>query len=165
KYSIGGGFRVSKKSDTWVNASYTDDLQETGSSAFLTDKRFFSFFEPRLLNISLFHHHITKNISLEHKITPYLLAETELSRSNITTTYDYTFFVDNTAFKEFRMSIAKLSFQWNPFNTFEPVGENEVEKEGFPNFSLQISKSFKDVLGSNFNFFKADFRTIYKLDF
>lgn len=165
KYSIGGGFRIFKRTDTWIDFSYTDDLQETGSSAFLTDKRFFSFFEPRLLNISLFHHHITKNISLEHKITPYLLAETELSRSNITTTYDYTFFVDNTAFKEFRMSIAKLSFQWNPFNTFEPVGENEVEKEGFPNFSLQISKSFKDVLGSNFNFFKADFRTIYKLDF
>lgn len=163
KYNMTGGARLSKASDTWINLSYTDDLQETGSSTYLTDKRFFSFFEPRLLNIDLFHHHITKAISLEHKITPYLLSETQLSRSNITTTYKYTFFVDDTAYKEFRMSIAKVSLQWNPFNTFENMGDLEVEKEGFPNFTLQMSQSFKNVIGGDFNFFKADFRTFYKL--
>ena len=165
KYNITGGFRLSKDSGTWVNLAYTDDLQETGSSTFLTDKRFFSFFEPRLLNISLFHHHVTKSIALEHRITPYLLSETQLSRSNVNPTYAYTFFVDDTAFEEFRMSIAKVSLQWNPFNTFETVGDVEVEKDGFPNFTLQMSKSFKDVLGSDFNFTKIDFRTIYKLDY
>src|SRR5690606_22805270 len=55
KYSFGGGFRVSEKNNSWVNLSYTDDLQETGSTNFLTDGRFFQFFEPRLLNIDLFH--------------------------------------------------------------------------------------------------------------
>lgn len=164
KYSIGGGFRLSKRSDTWIDFAYTDDLKETGSSTFLTDKRFFSFFEPRLLNISLFHHHITKNIFFEHSITPFLISETEVSRSNIYTTYDYSYFVDDTAYNDFRMSIARVSLQWNPFNTFESVGDVEVEKEGFPNFTLQVSKSFKDVLGGDFNFFKADFRTIYVLD-
>ena len=73
KYSIGGGFRISKENQTWINLSYTDDLTETGSSTYLTDKRFFSFFEPRLINISLFHHHITKAVSFDHRITPYLL--------------------------------------------------------------------------------------------
>ena len=165
KYSIGGGFRLSKDSETWVNASYTDDLQETGSSTYLTDKRFFSFFEPRLLNINLFHHHITKAISLEHKITPYLLSETQISRSNVSPTYDYTFLVNDTAYEEFRLSIAKISLQWNPFNTFEEEGDIEIEKEGFPNFTLQLSKSFDDVLGGDFNFFKVDFRTIYKLNY
>lgn len=164
KYSIGGGFRLSKASVTWINLSYTDDLKETGSSTFLTDKRFFSFFEPRLLNINLFHHHITKTVSLEHRITPYLLSETQLSRSNINPTYNYTFFVDDTAFEKFRLSIAKVSLQWNPFNTFENIDHVVVEKEGFPNFTLQVSKSFKDVLGSDFNFTKVDFRTIYKLE-
>ncbi|MEO8773618.1 MAG: hypothetical protein ABI263_03790 [Gelidibacter sp.] len=165
KYSIGGGFRLSKDSGTWVNLSYTDDLQETGSSNFLTDKRFFSFFEPRLLNINLFHRHVTKTVSLEHRITPYLLSETQLSRSNVNPTYDYSFLVDGTAFEEFRISMAKVSLQWNPFNTFEPIGDVEVEKEGFPNFTLQLSKSFKDVLDGDFNFSKVDFRTIYKLDY
>ena len=71
KYKIGGGFRINEASNTWVNLSYTDDLQETGSSNFLTDKRFFTFFEPRLLNIDLFHRHITKSIAIEHKLTTY----------------------------------------------------------------------------------------------
>lgn len=164
KYSGGGGFRLSKNFNTWLDFSYTDDLKETGSSTFLTDKRFFSFFEPRLLNISLFHRHITKDISLEHKITPYLLSDTQLSRSNINPTYDYIFFVDGKAYDEFRLSMAKVSLQWNPFNTFETENGIEVEKEGFPNFTLQLSKSFKDLLRSDFNFFKADFRTIYRLD-
>lgn len=165
KYSIGGGTRISKDSETWLNIAYTDDLQETGSSTFLTDKRFFSFFEPRLLNIDRFHHHITKQISLDHRITPYLLSETQLSRSNINPTYDYTFVVDDKVFEEFRLSIAKISLQWNPFNTFEKVDDLDVEKEGFPNFTLQLAQSFKDVLGGDFNFFKADFRTIYKIDY
>lgn len=165
KYSVGGGFRVSKETKTWINLSYTDDLQETGSSNFLTDKRFFSFFEPRLLNIDLFHHHITKAISLEHQITPYLLSETQLSRSNNTTTYDYSFLVDGRDYREFRMSMAKISLQWNPFNTFETIDDVSVETEGFPNFTLQLSQSFKNILNSDFNFFKADFRTIYKLQY
>lgn len=165
KYSIAGGVRVSKENSTWINVSYTDDLQETGSSNFLTDKRFFSFFEPRLLNIDLFHHHITKSISLEHKITPYLLSETQLSRSNNTTTYDYAFLVDGKEYREFRLSNAKISLQWNPFNTFEKVNNVSVETEGYPNFTLQLTKSFKDVLNSDFNFFKTDFRTIYKESF
>ena len=163
KYSIGGGFRISDENETWINLSYTDDLQETGSSNFLTDKRFFSFFEPRLLNINLFHHHITKAITLEHRITPYLLSETEVSRSNNTTTYSYAFAVDGKEYKEFRLSMAKVSLQWNPFNTFETVDDIKIEKEGFPSFTLQLSQSYKDILSSDFNFFKADFRTIYRL--
>ncbi|MGJ8591176.1 MAG: hypothetical protein ACSHXF_01435 [Aquaticitalea sp.] len=164
KYSIGGGFRISDENETWINLSYTDDLQETGSSDFLTDKRFFSFFEPRLLNIDLFHHHITKAIALEHQITPYLISETQLSRSNITSTYNYLFEVDDKDYQEYRLSNAKVSLQWNPFNTFETVNDLIVEKEGFPNFTLQLTKSFKDILGSDFNYFKTDFRTIYKVN-
>lgn len=163
KYKIGGGFRLSERLGTWVNLAYTDDLQETGSSTFLTDKRFFSFFEPRLLNINLFHRHITKSISLDHRLTPYLLSETQLSRSNITPTYGYTFVLGDRSYNEFRLSMAKISLQWNPFNTFETIDQVEVEQEGYPNFTLQLSQSFKDVFGSDFNFFKADFRTIYQL--
>lgn len=165
KYSIAGGARLSKDSGTWLNLSYTDDLEETGSSTFVTDKRFFSFFEPRLLNIDKFHRHITKKISLDHRITPYLLSETQLLRSNVTPTYDYSFLIDDTVFEEFRLSIAKISLQWNPFNTFHTQNDLEVEKEGFPNFTLQLTKSFKDVIGGDFNFFKADFRTIYRLNY
>jgi len=98
KYSIGGGFRVNKASNTWVNLSYTDDLEETGSSNFLTDT-------------------------------------------------------------------AKLSLQWSPFSTFDIIEDNVVAiKDGYPKFSLQFTKGFRSVFGSDFNFSKIDFRTVQQFN-
>jgi hypothetical protein len=37
--------------------------------------------------------------------------------------------------------------------------------EGFPQFTLQLTKSFKDVINGDFSFFKTDFRTLYKLNY
>tara|TARA_R110002050_G_scaffold57866_4_gene130163 strand:+ start:5148 stop:6419 length:1272 start_codon:yes stop_codon:yes gene_type:complete len=164
KYSIGGGFRLAEKTNTWLNFSYTDDLQETGSTKFLTDKRFFQFFEPRLLNIDLFHKHITKSIDLEHQLTPHLLTETQLAISKINPTYNYSFNFDGNTFENFDLSIAKIALQWSPFSTYETSqnGFKEI-KEGFPKFTLQYTKSFKDVFKSDFNFSKLDFRTIHQI--
>jgi hypothetical protein len=161
KYSIGGGFRVNKSSNTWVNLPYTDDLKETGSSNFLTDKRFFTFFEPRLLNINLFHRHITKSIGIQHKISNHLLSETQFSTSKINPTYNYNFVLDNASYNTFDLSTAKLSLQWSPFSRFELKDDQiAVTKDGFPKFTLQFTQGFKSVLGSDFNFSKLDFRTI-----
>lgn len=164
KYKIGGGFRLNEKHNTWFNVSYVDDLKETGSSAFLTDSRSFSFFEPRLLNINLFHKHITSSVSLEHEITPQLYSKTELAISNIRPTYDYNFVLDNNSYSGFETSTAKIALQWDPFKTLEKVENGkEIYKDGYPKFTLQYSKSFKDVLNADFNFSKLDFRTIHKI--
>jgi len=165
KYSIGGGFRVNKASNTWVNLSYTDDLEETGSSNFLTDKRFFTFFEPRLLNIDLFHKHITKAISLEHKISDHLISETQLANSKIDPTYNYTYLLDDRSYSTFNLSTAKLSLQWSPFSTFDIIEDNVVAiKDGYPKFSLQFTKGFRSVFGSDFNFSKIDFKTVQQFN-
>lgn len=166
KYKIGGGFRVSASSDTWINLSYTDDLQETGSSTFLTDKRFFSFFEPRLLNIDLFHKHITKDISIEHKFSNHLLSETQFAVSKIAPTYNYAYRIDDMSYRSFDISTTKFSLQWSPFNKFElKEGELEQTKNGFPKFTLQFTQSFRNVLNGDFSFFKTDFRTIHRFVF
>ena len=161
KFSIGGGFRVNEASNTWINLSYTDDLKETGSSSFLTDKRFFTFFEPRLLNIDLFHRHITKSVGLQHKISNHLLSETQLSTSRINPTYNYTFLLDDEAFNTFSISTAKISLQWSPFSRFDILGDRVVEtKNGYPKFTLQVTQGFRSIFGSDFNFSKFDFRTV-----
>ena len=166
KYSIGGGFRVNPESNTWINLSYTDDLQETGSSTFLTDKRFFSFFEPRLLNIDLFHRHITKAISIEHELAKTLLSETQFSVSNINPTYAYNYALGNDIINEFHLSMAKISLQWSPFSIFEFKKDQVIEiEDGFPKFTLQYTKAFKDVLGSNLGFSKIDFRALHRIPF
>ena len=164
KYKVGGGFRLNPKTKTWLNLSYTDDLQETGSSNFLTDGRTFSFFEPRLLNIELFHKHITSAISLEHEISPNLYTETEFAVSNINPTYGYTFVLDNKGYSRFEMSTAKIAVQWDPFSDYETLdGKTKTIKDGYPKFSFQYTKNIKNLFNANFNFSKVDFRTIHKI--
>jgi hypothetical protein len=165
KYSAGGGFRVNKAHDTWVNLTYTDDLMETGSSTFLTDKRFFTFFEPRLLNIDLFHRHITKSIAIEHRFSEKLLSETQLGVSNISPTYFYNFLLDNKSYNNFTISTARIGLQWSPFNKIEVTDDDKITiKEGFPKFTMQLTQSFKSIFGSNFHFSKLDFRTIQQFN-
>ncbi|WP_111307713.1 DUF5686 family protein [Confluentibacter sediminis] len=165
KYSFGGGLRLSKNTNTWLNASYTDDLQETGSSTFLTDKRFFSFFEPRLLNISLFHKIISKSISLEHELSPKILTETQFSFNDINPTYPYEFVLNGDNYHSFNLSMMKLAIQWSPFSDFEMNDNGDVKeiKNGYPKFTFQYTKSFKDVFKSDFNFSKFEFKAIQQI--
>ncbi len=166
KYGIGVGFRVAKKTNTWINLSHKNDLQETGSSTFLTDKRFFSFFEPRLLNINLFHQHITNKISLSHNLSSHILSETEFSVSNIMPTYNYTFNLKDKIYDAFEVTMIKTSVQWNPFSHFEMKdGKVNMIKDGYPKFTFQFSKSLKGLLKSSFNFSKIDFRTNHKINY
>ncbi|MEP5340920.1 MAG: hypothetical protein ABJL44_12205 [Algibacter sp.] len=165
KYSAGGGYRVAKKTNTWINVSYTDDLQETGSSNFLTDKRFFQFFEPRLLNIDLFHKHITRAVTLEHQLIPKILTETEFAISNISPTYNYQYLLGSTSYETFRLTTTKLALQWSPFSTFSYNDKNELTetKVGYPKFTVQYTKSLKGVIKSDFNFSKLDIKAIHKI--
>lgn len=164
KYSVGGGFRISEKTNTWANVTYTDDLEETGSTKFLTDKRFFQFFEPRLLNIDLFHKHITKAFSLEHQFSNKLISELELANSKIDPTYGYSYNFNGNSFENFNLSISKIALQWSPFDAIiaSEKKKNKI-KHGYPKFTFQYTKSFSDILKSDFNFSKFDFRTIYKI--
>ncbi len=164
KYSFGAGFNLAQKTNTWLNLSYTDDLQETGSSGFLTDKRFFQFFEPRLLNIDLFHKHVTKAISIEHQLSTKILTETQFAVSNIDPTYNYEYVANNQVYKAFHLSTAKIAFQWSPFSYFE-VSKNQLKEKkiGYPKFTLQYTKALNNVFKSDFSFSKIDFRTLYKI--
>ena len=167
KYSIGAGFRVSEKGNTWVNLAYTNDLQETGSSNFLTDDRFFQFFEPRLINIDLFHKHVTKSLSIAHQLHPKVITETQFGHSDISTTYDYTLNLGaDGVYQDFSLAYFKTSWQWSPFSDFEHTdsGINET-REGFPKFTMQYTKSLRNVLGGDLNFAKLDFRAIQKFTY
>lgn len=165
KYSLGGGFRLAPKSNTWIDLSYTDDIEETGSSTFLTDKRFFTFFQPRLLNIELFHRHVTKSISISHKLSPKLLSEVKLAVSNINPTYDYTLQVGNKSYQDFDLTFSTFSFQWSPFSIYEFKDDVLKElKNGYPKFTLQYTQNFRNVFASEFDFSKVEFRSVYVLE-
>lgn len=163
KYSIGGSVRLNKHTNTWLSISYTDDLQETGSSKFLTDTRFFQFFEPRLLNIDLFHRHITQAVSIKHKFHPKLSTEAQFATSNVEPTYNYVFNLNGTPFNKFQFSTTTVSMQWSPFSKFK-IEDNLTKniKDAYPKFTLQFTKSVKGIFKSDFNFSKVDFKTIHR---
>ncbi len=163
KYQFGASIRLNKATKTWFNTSYTDDLSETGSTLYLTDKRMFQFFEPRLLNISLFHKHITSKCSIEHEFSPHFLNELEFSVSTINTTYAYTFVLPNKSYKELQLSLLTYSLNWSPFSKFE-IKNNTVSevKNGYPKFSFQLSQNLRNVFKSELNFTKLNFKSLYQ---
>lgn len=165
KYSIGGGFRIAPKTNTWINVFYTDDLEETGSSNFLTDKRFFQLFEPRLININLFHKHITKALVIEHQLHPKLLTETQFSIRKISPTYEYSFNQGNDNVTNYDLSLAIISLQWDPFSQID-ISDDQREEivSRYPKFTFQYTKSFKNIMHGDFSFSKFDFRAVQRFD-
>ncbi|EGV43789.2 hypothetical protein BZARG_1166 [Bizionia argentinensis JUB59] len=164
KFGVSGSARLVESGKTWLHLAYTDDLQEAGSSNFLTDKRFFSFFEPRLLNIDLFYKYIKQSIAIEHVIAPKILSELQLATSNINPTYNYQYINNGKSYSEFNLSTAILSLQFNPFSEYKLIKNRLKETSiGFPKFSVQLTQAASGIFKSEFNFTKLDFRTIYEI--
>ncbi len=164
KFGVGGAVRLDKYTNTWFGGMYIDDLRETGSSAFITDRRMFSIFEPRLFNITLFDK--TRSISayLEHEITPKLQAKLQVTKSEEKPTYDYQYTNDGVIYNTYTLGLATVSFQWNPFSEYIQSRQGRIEsKVGYPKFSFQLTKSFDGFLDGDFDFSKAEFRALHQI--
>ncbi|MFK7747676.1 MAG: DUF5686 family protein [Kordia sp.] len=164
KFGVGGAARLDKRTQTWFGMSYTDDLVETGSSRFITDRRAFSLFEPRLFNIDLFYEVKRLTANIEHQITAKMHGNLMLSRSNVESTYDYGFVQNGQIFNAYDITEATLSIQWNPFSEYMQTrhGRNEIKK-GFPQFAFQATKSFDGFLGGDFDYTKLDARIVHEI--
>lgn len=167
KFNFTGSVLLNQPTETWLNAYYTDDLTETGSSPYLTDKRTFRVFQPRLFNIDRFHHHITKAVSIDHNFSTKLSSQIEFSDNRVWPTFDYIYINDGVEYDRYNLSLAKLAFQWTPAS--EKVQEQKNGpfkiKPGFPIIDVQLTKSFTDVLEGDFDFFKIDTRFAHQFNY
>jgi hypothetical protein len=163
KYNIGTAIRVGNFSNTWVGASYTDDVREIASITFATDKRVFKIYDPRPINISTFYNYKTWRGYIETKIIPKTETIWQLSYSEINPLFNYAFNYDDHLYTDFTMSTAMVSAQWNPFSDYmqTPNGKIEFEKR-FPKFAFQFTKSLPNILGNDFDFGKIDTRIEYE---
>ncbi|SCY45900.1 DUF5686 family protein [Flavobacterium caeni] len=163
KYSLGFSSRIGKFSNSWVGASYTDDVREIGSTSFAIDKRVFKLYDPRPINVSTFYQHKTWRAYLETKILPKTESIWQLTYSNVEPKFSYVYNRDNELFYRYTMTTAQASVQWNPFSDYmqTPHGRIEVEKR-FPKFTFQFTQALPEVLGNDFVFSKIDFRTEYE---
>jgi hypothetical protein len=163
KYSLGAAIRAGKFSNSWIGASYTDDVREIGSTTFAVDKRAFKIYEARPINLTTFYNYKTWLGYIDTKIIPKTETTWQLSHSQIDPKFNYIYTAGSQAYSPFEITTATASIQWNPFSDFmqTPAGRIEVEKR-FPKFTFQYMQSVSGLLDSDFTFGKFDFRTEYE---
>jgi hypothetical protein len=166
KYGITPSYLLNKETNTWVSASYTDELSEIGQIQFATQVRRFKIYDPRPINISTFYNYKTFAAFIESKYIPKTDIYFGLSRSEILPLFDYSYFANDKYYTNFNSTVAQFAIQWNPYSSYMQTssGRLEIEKR-FPKFSLQLTKSFASILGSDFDYAKVDFKVVHEIPY
>ena len=166
KFGITPSYLIEPQSETWLSASYSDDLSEISQITFATDPRRFKIYDPRPINISTFYENKTASVFVESKFLPKTDAYFSVSTNKISPKFDYIFINNDIAYSEYTITSAQLAFQWNPYSNFmqTPKSRIEIEKR-HPKFSFQVTQTLPSVLNNNFNFTKVDFKTFYEIPY
>jgi hypothetical protein len=166
KYNFTPSYLLHRSSETWINASYTDDLDETSKTTFATDSRRFKIYDPRPINISTFYAHKTASIFIESNYLRNSNTYLSIFRSEIIPQFDYTFINKENAYTQYNITAVQLAIQWNPFSNYMLTPKTRIEYEKrHPKFSFQVTQTLPDVIGNDFNFTKIDFKTFYEIPF
>ncbi len=159
KFGISPSYRLEKKSNTWASVSYIDDLSEIGQITFATENKRFKIYDPRPFNISTFYENKTASAFIDSKFIPKSDIHFSIARSEIVPLFNYNFTSNGTIYDRYNLTLAQFALQWNPFSDFMQTNSNRVEiNKNFPKFSFQITKSFKNLINSDFDFTKLDLK-------
>lgn len=162
KYSLGGSYRLNKEKKMWANFYFTKDIEEIGTSAFLSDGRVYSLFEPRAINVVQFYKYQTWLANVESELNPKLLSEFRVSHQNINNIVDYHFLDNDAFFKNYQLAEATLSFRYSPKTEFLTNEDGTKEYfDGLPKISAQVTQGFKGIADSDFNYTKLQLKFDY----
>lgn len=166
KYQLGNAIRLDQHSDSWIGLAYTDDVRELASTNFAIDKRSFKIYDPRPINISTFYNYASWKVHFDTKIIPGTESTWQLSHESVRPLFDYYFNYSDNIYRNFSLSLAMISIQWNPFSDYmqTPNGRIEIVKR-YPKFTLQLTKAFPNVLGNELEFSKIEVRADYEKKF
>lgn len=166
KFGITPSYLADKNTETWISASYSDDISEIAQTNFVTDARRFRIYDPRPINISTFYNNKLSSIFVESKILANTSSYFGISHNQIQPLFNYTFINNNNIHTQYIITAAQLAFQWNPFSNYmqTPLGKIEYEKR-HPKFSLQLTQTLPNILDNDFAFTKIDFKTYYELPY
>lgn len=166
KYSITPSYALHIESNTWLSASYTDDLSEIGQIQFYTQNRRFRIYDPRPFNVPTFYSHKTYSAFIESKFIPKTESYFGISRTQINPLFDYSFLHNDLVYKQFNLTTAVLSLQWNPFSDYMQTSSGRIEiNKRFPKINFQATQAFDNLLGSDFNFTKIEAKITYDIPY
>ncbi|WP_167598177.1 DUF5686 family protein [Leeuwenhoekiella sp. ZYFB001] len=165
KYGIGGGIMLNESHGAWLSLTYNDDLQEVGSFNYLTDRRVYSLFEPRLVNITQFFDYKTLRLNQEYQITPKILSEFQFAKSNIVQTQDYRFVLGDESYQEYDITEATFGVRWSPSSKFMRSEKGTVEiYDGYPKVTAQVSKGISGLFDGDFDFTRVGAKFYYQVE-
>ena len=158
KYHFASYFRLNKKNRTWIGIGYTDDLQEASKLVFLLEDTSFSLINPRNLNISQFINTKKYDLNFSNDIFPNLVSKFRFETGQYIPKFDYKFIGSKTVV-DYNLTTAILTLQWTPFSKYmnSPIGKFAI-KRGYPKITLQVTKSFDNLLNGDFDFTQLNFR-------
>ena len=164
KYHIAPSFRLNKNTNTWIGAAYSNDLIEAGSLNFIAKNASFSPLNPRNVNIDKFYNYHTVSAFLKHDLRSNLEAVLQLSTGDYKPTFDYQFISSDKNLSEYMLTTAIFGFQYNPNSDYmnSPIGKLTIKNE-FPQYTFQLTRSFENVLNSDFNFTQLNFRAVHEI--
>lgn len=165
KYGLGGGVLLNDSHGAWLSLTYNDDLQEVGSYNYLTDRRVYSLFEPRLVNITQFFDYRTIRVNQEYQITPKILSELQLSNVHIEQTTPYRYLLNGETYRDYTVSEATLGLRWSPSSKFMRSKKGTAEiYDGFPKVTAQITKGLSGIFNSDFDYTKIGAKVFYRVN-
>jgi hypothetical protein len=166
KYGITPSYLTHKGSETWISASYSNEITEIAQTNFATDARRFKIYDPRPFNITTFYNNKNTSFFVESKIVPKTASYFALSNSKIQPLFDYKFVHNGISYTDYSITALQVGLQWNPFSNYmqTPFEKIEIEKR-HPKFSIQYTQTLPKILGNDFEFSKIDFKTYYELPY
>lgn len=159
KSQLGGSYRLSKNTESWLTGSFTDDIAEFADLTFLADAKKYKIYDPRPFNISTFYNYQTYTLLYETKAIPKIETTVSVTKTRVNPLFDYTFIANGKPYQFYNLTLLNASFEWSPKSRFlkSPQQIIEVEKND-PKFILQITKSVPNVFENELNFTKIDVR-------
>lgn len=165
KYNLGFSTRIDKFSNTWIGASYTDDLREVASTDYAVEKRVFKIYDPRSINFSTFYRYKQWRMVVESKIIPNTESALILANAFVTPLFNYTYTLNGNSYTSYTMTTASVSLKWSPYSDYmqTPTGRIEIEKR-YPKVTIQLTKSLPEVLKNDFDYTKIDLKAEYLIN-
>jgi hypothetical protein len=162
KFSVGNSLQLAKKSNTWFNLFYIDDIAEIGSFKYLTDDRVYSVFEPRLVNVIQFYKHRTWQANVQTEFSKKFLAEARISRSRIEQIENYQYHLNGVIYEDYEIAEATIGVRISPKTKSFTAEHGRVEYfDGFPKISAQVTKGFSGITKSDFDYTKFGLKLDY----
>ena len=164
KYKIGAAARLNKDNNTWIGVNFINDLKEAASLDFIAENSSFSPINPRNLNIDKFYNYKTISTYLKHDIQPNLEAKLQFSTGDYSPVFEYSYISTNKNLSNYQLTTATVGFQYNPKNEYmnSPIGKLKI-KNNYPQYTLQLTKSFENLFESDFDFTQINFRVFHKI--